>query len=169
MISRDLLIHLIEACHLYDITDILITSNQEHYDMVQKLYNESLVIARVIEPTPYSWWIIGFNVVISSFVLQAKYQLKTLFVDKEYLKQEMARLGKTDEETFLKTSQDILNIYGYLPYLQIVQFLMSLKNQLYRSKTFYEIYESKLITYILEQQAQGNLSEEVINLIVNLT
>jgi hypothetical protein len=37
MITKDILIQLIEGCHLYDITDIMITSNQEHYDMVQKL------------------------------------------------------------------------------------------------------------------------------------
>lgn len=168
MITKELLISLIRDCHLYDITDILLCGSKDHFDAINKLYNESLILARTVEPNYYSYWAIGFNILFSFFILSAKYQLELLFTDKDYRLLQMIKQNKTDEEAFLEIAKQMRKIYEYIPQVSIIQVIYSFKNQLYRSDTFYTIYEQKVINYILEQQALGNLNEDIINQIISL-
>ena len=44
MITGDLVLQLIEASHLYDITDIMISSNQEHHYVLIKINNDLIAL-----------------------------------------------------------------------------------------------------------------------------
>ena len=168
MITKDILLELFARCYLYDISTILMESNQEHYNAIIVLYKECLEKARIIEPDSYSNWTIGINLFITSMISLAHYQCKQLVVDREYRLKQMSRQGYTDEVDFMFITNALLSVYPYKYHFNIFQLLWSFKNQLYRSETFYVIYESKVMSYILEQQAAGNLSDGVINQIMQL-
>jgi hypothetical protein len=169
MITKDILIQLIEGCHLYDITDIMIQSNRIHYERIHELYEESLVIGSIVEPKNYKYdiKIIMINIIIGVYIYTFKRFCQGK-LDKKGVTfgSTAAYASATYTRAAYKRSVEAYN--KYIPVLNIAQVLWSLQNQLYRSKGFYSLYESKVIEYILEQQKLGNLSEEVIDKIMML-